>query len=292
MQKFLTVPGGGAYALANYIGADRAAKVETLLDSGVSLDDPKALVDTLKSIKDGAGAHTTRADVDAAKRYINSQDTSWYQIFTHGALDGLDLNDASKEWMAEHLAPAVAREWRASPSLSRESAAKYAFDKTFGDPNAGEFVDGAFVPMNPRQSGAGTLFSAVQELAGYPIGHSNPDYQQAVRDVLRDTLEGNVARAIDSQNKVGETSVGSPHKADAQRFRDGDWEAVSGERRPGKLGVYYQNKESGRRVLVIIDPAQVLERFKRNMSNPHETRSARKLRAAQERAVETGVPVY
>jgi len=272
MQKLLTLPGGGPHALADYIGADTAARVQTFMNSGVDLDDPKSVEETRKWLKDGAGAHTTREDREAAKDYISSQATSWYQIFTHGALDGLDLNAATKNWMAEELSPYVAISRKAYPGMSDEDAAKFAFAKLYGNPNNADYVDGTLVPKRSYQTGAQSLYAGVRELAGFPISQNSETYQAAVKGVLRDTLRENVTRAVGDllvTSDDGELAIKQSADSKAvKRIELEDYVAVGGEQlQGGHLLLTYQAPE-GQTLPVLVTPQQVWERLKEEIKKP------------------------
>jgi len=263
MQSLLSVRGGGVGALANYVGADDAAKVVAFLKSGADLNNPESVVEARKLIREGWGAHTTQEDIKAAKRYVKEQAHMW---FSTGALEAYDLNDASKNRITQDLAPWVARYQKAYPGLSAEEAAQLAFSKMYGDPQQVDFVDGTIVPRNGFLPGAQSLYSGVQQLAQFPISQSSKLYQTAVRDLLRDTLTANVRRMTDERNKVGVDSIGSSHKPDSRRFRVDDYRAIGGEQLAGgALLVFYHDEEKGASpVLVRITPAQVLDQMKKS----------------------------
>jgi len=255
MQKMLTLTGGGPHALADYIGAADAARSQTFLNSGVDLNDPEAVKQTLLWLKEGEGAHVTREDREAAGDYLDKQDPSWYLPWRSGALDSLELNDATKRRMTEELAPYVAISRKAYAGMSFENAAQFAFNQLYGNPNNADYVDGTIVPKRKYQDGVQTLFAGVRELADTPISQNSKIYQTAVNGVLRDTLRSNVERA-----------AGRFAGADTKNFRNKDYVAVGGEQLPGgSLMLTYQHTETGRTLPVIVAPQQVWERVKQEI---------------------------
>jgi len=267
MQSLLSVRGGGVRALANYVGADDAAKVIAFLKSGADWSNEASVTAARQLIKEGWGAHTDAEDIKAAQRYVKAEAHKW---FSEGALEPYDLNDASRGWIAQNLAPWVARYRKAQPGLSAEEAAKLAFAKQYGDPQQVDFVDGTIIPRNGFLPGAQSLYAGVQQLAQFPVSQSSKLYQNAVRDVLRDTLTANVRASVDARNKVGVDSIGSPHKPDMRRFRLGDYRAVGGEQLSGGalMVFYYDEARDAPPVMVRVTPEQVLEQMKHNMAHP------------------------
>jgi len=253
MQKLLTVTGGGPGALANYIGADNAARVQAFLNSGVDLNDAKSLTEMRKLFKDGGRAVVTSEDKQAAKDYIRSQAPGWFKrIFGKGELSALELNDATKARLVEDLTPLVATHRKALPGLDDEAAAKYAFDKLYGNQNNVDFVDGTLVPKNPYLPGTQSLYSAIQQMAGFPISQTSETYQQGVKAALREVLKENVERQV--QGVEGATM---------KHFRPDDYEAVGGEQlQGGALMMTYNNVETNRPVHVLVTPERVFEGIK------------------------------
>jgi len=273
MQKMLASP-RGLSALADYTSAADAAKVLAFLKTGVDPADPKATLAVREMIHQGWGAHTSKEDKDAAHKYVKGQDPGWWarNIIPNfiggsdpGALTGLELNDATKAWMADGLAPYVAMVMKSTPGVDAEQAAQIAFSKIYGNPGNVDFVDGTIVPRNPFLPNAQSLYSGVQQLAGFPISQFSKDYQDAVRDTLRDRVWTLVEQRVQAYNASGK----SPHLADETRFLVHKYQAVSGtQMQGGNLAVHYRHKDTGQEMPIIISPAQVLDRYKQNMNKP------------------------
>lgn len=271
MQKFLSVPGGGPGALANYIGTDNAKKVAAFIGSGVDINDPKALETTRTWIKNGENAVTTKADRDAAAAYISQQDPGFIKrllpIFGGpGGLTSYELNDATKASLASDLAPYVAMTKKAYPSMSDEQAAQFAYAQVYGNQNNTDFIDGTIVKHNSYLPGAQSLFQGVQGLAHGGVSQSNEDYQWAVKEVARGNLKDAVQAGV---SKLNADHASDPLyvKADLGNFRPDDFQAVGGEQLAhGIVTVYYMNKNNGQLYPVLIRPEQVVSKYQERLN--------------------------
>ncbi|WP_156438389.1 hypothetical protein [Burkholderia sp. BDU5] len=283
MQKMLASGANGPTALANYIGADNAKRVEAFIGSGVDINDPKALETTRSWIKNGSGAAATSQDKQAATDYIAKQDPGffkrWMPIFGGpGQLTSYELNDATKAALAADLGPYVAMTKKAYPSMSDESAAQYAYNQVYGNLKNTDFVDGTVVKHNPYVAGAQSLYQGVQAISKNALDQSNEDYQWSVREVAR----GNLKQAVEAGIKsINDAHMSDPlyTKASIDNFRDGDFQAVGGEQGGrGVLMLYYQNAKNGQVYPVIVTPQQVrdkcLERLNSSRSNVDAAKKA------------------
>lgn len=266
MQKFLSSPGGGPTALANYIGVDSAKRVEVFIGTGVDIDDPKALETTRSWIKNGSGAVVTAADKRAATNYISKQDPSWFKrwmpIFGGpGALSSFDLNDATQAALATDLGPYVAMAKKAYPSMSDESAAQYAYNEVYGNLKNTDFIDGTVIKHNPYVPVAQSLYQGLQALSKDALNQANEDYQWSVREVARGNLKQAVEKGIKSLNDA-HISESLYKKASIDNFRDKDFEAVGGDQMGnGVVAIHYRSKKDGRLYPVLVTPQQVYDKY-------------------------------
>jgi hypothetical protein len=266
MQKMLASGAMGPTALANYIGAENAKRVEAFIGSGVDLNDPKALESTRSWLKNGSGAVATAQDKQAATDFIAKQDPGalkrWMPIFSgSGQLTTFALNDATKAALAADLGPYVAMTRKSFPGTSYESAAQYAYNQIYGNLNNTDFVDGTVVKHNPFVTGAQSLFQGVQAITKNALNQANGDYQWAVKEALRANLKQAVELGVSSLN---DAHMSDPlyKKATIDNYRVDDFYAVGGEQMGnGNLMLFYLNKNDARPVHVIVTPEQVREKY-------------------------------
>src|SRR5690606_15806654 len=102
-------------------------------------------------------------------------------IFGTGALVGYDLNEPSKQRMAELLAPTAARLVKGN-GLSMEEAIPLSFSLMFGNASKIDYVDGSFTEPNPA-SDYKSMFSVVSERADVQ-SQSSEDYQTALANTI------------------------------------------------------------------------------------------------------------
>jgi len=272
MQKMLAHPYGPA-ALAHYIGADMAGKAQALLASGADPNNAEEVAAALKAIRDGAGAAVSREEVAAIESHIRREDKNWVQRFVTGNWTGgagfmreLNMNEASRDWLAAELAPQVARTLRGSPGLSREAAVKTVFAQRL---DSMDLLDGTVVLGRPNQKGPQTLIAAVRQASSSPVSQTDARYQKAVRQVLHAALEAHVHKAVDALNFEGQASIGSPHMPRKRPVDPDDYEAVGGEQLGGgNLLLTYRHKKTGQSYAVPITAGAVIEQMGWNLANP------------------------
>jgi hypothetical protein len=271
-QGLLKTP-SGPQALTNYLGdGGLAAKVQAFLGSGADISDPKDLEAKRSWIKQGTGASVDTKDVQAATDAIGKQDPGFMKRYLlpvfggPGELSSYALNDASKEKLAQNLAPYVAMTRKAF-AMDYTKAAQFAFSQVYGNQQNTDFIDGTIVGHNPYIPGAQSLYQGVRQLpGGGGVNQANEDYQQAVRDALHENMRTAVSSAVTQMNAQHANDPlyvkGDPDHFDVDKFQ-----AVGGEQvGAGVLMVYYQNKDNPGTVYpVLVRPDQVIAKYKQHL---------------------------
>jgi len=272
MQKMLGNPGGAA-ALQAYVGADMAEQVQAFIGYAPDLQDDKAVDAARQLVREGAGAHVSEGDVKTAQRHIAQQGRGWLAknwkpwnwMGEAGHLREMELTAPAQAWLAQTLAPQVARRQKARPGLTPDQAAQDALSLLL---DGADFADGAIAPRNPGLQGAQSLYDGVRQLMASPISQGDVRYQQAVREGLREDLTAAVTRAAHRANGGDGVSIGSPHQARAARWQADKYLAVSGEQQGGVLAVQYRHEDTGHTIQAYITPEQVVRRIQENLTRP------------------------
>lgn len=179
----------GRAALTAYIGAENSAKVEALLNMSPDISDPAKLNAARKAIAMGYAEVPHAADREAAVGIVDKETPGVLgRIFgSAGQLNGLNLNDGARKYLAREMSDAVARFRRIG--LSDEAAAQQAFDLRFGGVNGADFISGTVIAKGTA------LATLAQKLASRNGGsQGQADYQQAVTNAWQAHVRSAVAK--------------------------------------------------------------------------------------------------
>lgn len=218
-------PGGGADALGHYMGADDAAKVIALLQSGVDINDEKQLVQQREVIAKGRGAIVTQDDKDAALNAVKKADPGWFKrMFGAGELTPFDLNQGNKDALYALITPKVA-EYRKAYHMSAEDAAPLVLSSVL---KHADVLPGGFVLHNPAVRGDGSLAAAVNRMEPGLAAQSTTFYQGAAKEFIGQKLKAALMKA----------------GADLRNFDPDDWEIRSGNQLGnGELRLFLSNPD-------------------------------------------------
>ncbi|BAG70394.1 internal virion protein [Ralstonia phage RSB1] len=197
----------GRAALAQYLGAEEAAKIEALVSMSPDLADPNKLQLARKAIKDGYAAVPHRDQIATAEAVVAKETPGILgRIFgSSGQLGGIKLNEGMQGKMVKDLAMSTARFQQIG--LSPEAAAQHAFDLRYGGVNGADMFSGIIVE---KQGAANTLAAKLVSRNGGSQGQS--DYQEAV-DL---TWRTKIASAVNAQIGVIAGQPGFKGNAKAQ----------------------------------------------------------------------------
>lgn len=259
-QQALTYAGllykspNGPEALSNYVGATDAAKIIGLLNSGVDVSDPKALIGQRELIARGGAAVASEAERKVVRQVVMRADPGWlrklWPFGDDGQLGPYGLSDRAKEALAKDIEGEAAQRARAY-NLPIETAARLSLNARLEN---ADLVAGAVIKADPSVQGDRSLAAAVHRLLPGAGAQSTSIYQESVREVIRSKLTEKVRMA----------------GGDMSNFDAADWEVVSGSQiGHGMLTLFLYPKDESKAVahgvqMLTIDPQTVAATIDRN----------------------------
>ena len=173
----------GPEALSNYLGAADAVKVAGLINSGVSMDDPKAMTDQLVRMQRGGAATASEAEKREVLATVRSADPGFFKALIPGAdksLSDFNLTDAAKQRLGELVAGKAAQYARAY-GVSVEQASRMVLAEEVKN---ADVIGGTVIPRLRNSSTDTSLASAVNRILPGAGQQQTGSYQTAAKNVV------------------------------------------------------------------------------------------------------------
>jgi len=183
----------GPEALANYIGSEKAAKVAGFLNSGVDLNDPKAVVEQRMAIQRGRPDVSPTADERKQIRgVINAENPGWFKqlvpFMGEGTLKRYKLSEENLASIERTVAPDAVR-YATAYNVPLETATKLKLADTVRN---ADLVPGAIIIPRQNVDGEPSLHAAVNRLIPGAGVQATEVYQSAVKNVINSQITANV----------------------------------------------------------------------------------------------------
>lgn len=257
-------PNGGAAAVTDYLGADFAPGVISMITSGIDVNSPEQLTQQRELIARGKGAVVTKADRDYATKLVTDADPGWFKRVVpwigDGALTPFQLNDGNKQALADLIAPKIA-EYKKAYNATDKDAAGVVMANTLRN---ADMVPGAFILHNPAVRGDVSFSAAVNRLAPGMGNQNTSVYQDTMKELIHERLTDKV----------------KAQGGDMSNFKPDDYEVRTGEQLGnGTLALWLSPKDqslsAGGPVMIRLDagsskddPKGFTARLIRNVGKP------------------------
>lgn len=241
----------GEQALTNYIGAVDAAKVIGLINTGVSMDDPKGMLEQLTRIQRGGLPFAGALEREEVYALVHDADPGWFRSalpWTDSTLSPFRLTDESKAMLGQQIAGPAAQYARAY-HVSLEQATKITMTEALKN---ADVIGGTVITRIKNSSTDTSMVSAVNRLLPGAGQQHTQSYQQAARNVLGASLRAQVEK----------------HGGDMSNFDVDDYQVSTGTQLGnGALHILMLPKDAGKAaktgvVTVMLTPQAMAEEIK------------------------------